>query len=273
MSSCNQNCSSCNQSCSDRKEESLLIEKNPKSNIKKVIGVISGKGGVGKSIVTSMLAVETQRNGLQAGVLDSDIVGPSIAKVFGINTPAYGNEDGILPAYTETGIQIMSSNMMLEDPTKPVLFRGPVLAGMVKQFYSDVVWNDIDVLYVDMPPGTGDVALTVFQSIPLDGIIMVTTPQELVGMIVEKALNMATMMNIPVLGLVENMSYLECEDCHKKIEVFGPSHADEIAMKYGLEVLAKLPIDPQLAALCDAGNIEAMPFTSNLDKILEKILI
>ena len=191
--------------------------------------------------------------------MDGDITGPSIAKVFGIHQSAYGTEEGILPALTATGIQIMSTNLLLEEETQPVLYRGPILASMVKQFYTDVIWDDVDVMFVDMPPGTGDVALTVFQSLPIDGIVMVTSPQELVGMIVEKAVNMAKMMEIPVLGIIENMSYLECEECHHRIEVFGPSHVEEIAGRYGLSVLGKLPIDPLFAGLCDAGNIESIP--------------
>lgn len=256
---CNHNCSTCSANCSERKQESLLVQAHPKSSIKKIIGVISGKGGVGKSLVTSLLAVAASRSGKNVAVLDSDVTGPSIGKVFGVHQGAYGVEDGMIPAVSSTGIQLMSTNFLLEQETQPVLFRGPVIAGLVKQFYTDVIWNDVDVMFVDMPPGTGDVALTIFQSLPIDGIVMVTSPQELVGMIVEKAVNMANLMNIPILGIIENMSYLECEECHHRIEVFGPSHVEEIAERYNLKVLGKLPIDPMFASLCDAGNIESLP--------------
>lgn len=270
MSNCNHNCSTCSANCSERKQESLLVNAHPRSSIKKIIGVISGKGGVGKSLVTSMMAVATQRTGKNVAILDGDITGPSIGKVFGVHQGAYATEDGILPAVSSTGIRLMTTNFLLEEETQPVLFRGPVIAGMVKQFYTDVIWEDIDVMYVDMPPGTGDVALTVFQSLPVDGIIMVTSPQELVGMIVEKAVNMANMMNIPILGIVENMSYLECEQCQHRIEVFGPSRVDEIAERYNLKVLGKLPIDPLFASLCDAGNIESIPMNTGKE-ILEAL--
>lgn len=268
--SCNHDCASCSANCSERTAESLLASPHPKSSIKKIVGVISGKGGVGKSLVTSMLAVATQRSGKKAAILDGDITGPSIAKVFGITQRAFGTEEGILPAISETGIQLMSTNLLLDQDTQPVLYRGPIIGSMVKQFYTDVIWSDVDVLFVDMPPGTGDVALTVFQSLPLDGIIMVTSPQELVSMIVEKAVNMANMMNIPVYGIIENMSYLECEECHHRIEIFGPSHVEEVAKRYDLNVLAKLPIDPLFASLCDAGNIESIPESYGRE-ILEKI--
>lgn len=267
---CNHNCASCSANCKERTQESMLVQPHAKSKIKKIIGVISGKGGVGKSLVTSMLAVSSQRSGKNTAILDGDITGPSIAKVFGVHQNAYGIGDAIMPAVTDTGIQIMSTNLLLEEESQPVLFRGPVIAGMVKQFYTDVIWDDIDVMFVDMPPGTGDVALTVFQSLPVDGIVMVTSPQELVGMIVEKAVNMANMMNIPILGIIENMSYLECGECGNRIEVFGPSHVEEIAEKYNLEVLGKLPIDPIFASLCDAGNIESIPNEYGKE-ILEKL--
>ena len=254
---CNHDCASCSLNCSDRtKPQSFLEKPNEHSKIRKIIGVVSGKGGVGKSLVTSLMATMMQRKGYQSAVMDADITGPSIPKVFGIHTMAYGNEDGILPAITSTGIQIMSVNLMLESEETPVLWRGPILAGMVKQFYGEVIWSDVDFMFVDMPPGTGDVPLTVFQSLPLDGIIVVTSPQELVSMIVAKALNMAEMMNVPVLGVVENMSYLECPDCGKKIEVFGKSHLEEVAAEKNLDILARLPIDPSFASLCDAGRIE-----------------
>ena len=257
MSSCNGNCSSCSSgSCGDRKAESLLASLNPLSTVKKVIAVVSGKGGVGKSTVTSMLAVSMARKGYRVGVLDADITGPSAPTAFGVTECQGANDDGLYPALTRSGIQVMSINLLLDDPNSPVVWRGPVIAGAVKQFWTDVIWEDVDYMFVDMPPGTGDVPLTVFQSLPVDGIIIVASPQELVGMIVEKAVNMAKMMNIPVIGIVENMSYLECPDCGKKISVFGESHVEETAEKYGLEVIGKLPIDPKLAAACDEGMIE-----------------
>ncbi len=262
--SCNGNCSSCGESCSDRKAESLLAQANALSNVKKVIAVVSGKGGVGKSTVTSMLAVAAMRDGKQAGILDADITGPSIPTAFGITTRPEAIEEGLLPVRTPGGIDVMSINLLLENATDPVLWRGPILGGAVKQFWTDVIWKDIDFLFVDMPPGTGDVPLTVFQSLPIDGVVIVTSPQELVGMIVEKAVNMANMMNIPIIGLVENYSYLECPDCGKKLEVFGHSHIDQIAAQMGLPVLAKLPINPAVAAACDEGQIEA----AKVDEIL-----
>jgi Mrp family chromosome partitioning ATPase len=224
--------------------------------VKKVIGVVSGKGGVGKSMVTSLLAVAARRQGRQVAILDADITGPSIPKVFGLREKASASEMGILPVLSKTGIQIISINLLLENDTDPVIWRGPILAGTVKQFWSDVIWTDVDVMFLDMPPGTGDVPLTVFQSLPMDGIVVVTSPQELVSMIVAKAVKMAQMMNIPILGLVENMSYFTCPDNGKNYAVFGDSHIDEVAAKYGLPVLAKLPIDPTLSAACDCGAIE-----------------
>lgn len=254
---CNHDCGSCSANCASRQApESFLEKANPKSSIRKIIGIVSGKGGVGKSLVTSLMAVAMQRRGYHSAVLDVDITGPSIPKMFGIHGQAYGTDDGILPAVSTTGIQLMSVNLMLDSEETPVIWRGPILAGVVKQFYSEVIWSDVDVLFVDMPPGTGDVPLTVFQSLPLDGIIVVTSPQELVSMIVAKAVNMAGMMNIPVLGVVENMSYLECPDCGRKIEVFGHSRLDEVAAEKGLTILDRLPIQPQFAALSDAGKIE-----------------
>ena len=254
---CNHDCGSCSANCASRQApESFLEKANPKSSIRKIIGIVSGKGGVGKSLVTSLMAVAMQRRGYHSAVLDADITGPSIPKMFGIHGQAYGTDDGILPAVSTTGIQLMSVNLMLDSEETPVIWRGPILAGVVKQFYSEVIWSDVDVLFVDMPPGTGDVPLTVFQSLPLDGIIVVTSPQELVSMIVAKAVNMAGMMNIPVLGVVENMSYLECPDCGRKIEVFGHSRLDEVAAEKGLTILGRLPIQPQFAALSDAGKIE-----------------
>ncbi len=253
---CGGNCASCGENCADRSEESLLAQANPLSNVKKVIAVVSGKGGVGKSTVTSMLAAAAQRDGKHAGVLDADITGPSIPKAFGVTAKAQAIEEGLLPVRSQGGVDIMSINLLLEDVTDPVLWRGPILGGAVKQFWSDVVWKDVDYLFVDMPPGTGDVPLTVFQSLPIDGIILVTSPQELVSMIVQKAEKMANLMNIPIIGLVENYSYLTCPDCGKKLEVFGKSRIDEVAAQWNLPVLAKLPIDPTLAQACDEGLIE-----------------
>ena len=252
---CSHDCSSCGESCSDRKE-SFLEDSHILSDIKHVIGVVSGKGGVGKSLVTSLLAVAMNRQGYRTAILDADITGPSIPKMFGVKERAQGTEDGILPAVTPSGMELMSVNLLLEHDTDPVVWRGPVIAGVVKQFWKDVIWHDIDFMFVDMPPGTGDVPLTVFQSLPVDGVIVVTSPQELVGMIVGKAVKMAETMNIPVLGLVENMSYFECPDCHGKHELFGPSHLDELAKLYGIQNTAKIPIDPKLAKASDLGKIE-----------------
>ena len=257
MSECNHDCSSCAQNCSSRTEPQDFSEpQNEMSHIKKVIGIVSGKGGVGKSLVTSMLAVEAQRRGLNAAILDADVTGPSIPKAFGIRQKASSTGDYLLPVITKTGIKVMSVNLLLEDETQPVVWRGPVIAGVVKQFWNEVIWEDVDFMFVDMPPGTGDVPLTVFQSIKLDGIIVVTSPQELVGMIVEKAVNMAKMMNIPILGIVENMSYFVCPNCGEKHEIFGPSNIDAVAEKFGTTVLAKLPFDRELSKLCDSGLIE-----------------
>ena len=253
---CSHNCSSCSENCSDRKQESLLVEQKSMSNVKNVSAIVSGKGGVGKSLVTSMLAVTMQRKGLTAAILDGDITGPSIPKEFGIYEKARGTEDGLFPSMTKSGIRIMSTNLLLENETDPVIWRGPVIAGMVKQFWSDVIWGDVDFMFVDMPPGTGDVPLTVFQSLPIKGIVVVTSPQELVSMIVEKAVNMAKMMNIPVLGIVENMSYFECPDCKKRHSIYGESHIDEIAEKHGIPHVAKLPICEDIARWCDKGLIE-----------------
>ena len=230
---------------------------NQLSSVKHIIGVVSGKGGVGKSIVTSMLAVLMQRKGYKVGILDADITGPSIPKAFGLDAPVEGDGQGMIPPSTNTGIDIMSVNLLLDDVTRPVIWRGPVIAGTVKQFWTDTIWN-VDYLFVDCPPGTGDVPLTVFQSLPLDGIVIVSTPQDLVSMIVSKAANMAQMMNIPVVGLVENMSYVLCPDCGKKINIFGESHIEEVAEKFGYELLGKIPMDAKLAALCDKGAIEEM---------------
>ncbi len=257
--SCNHDCGSCSQNCSSREQNpaDFLEQPNELSCIKKVIGVVSGKGGVGKSLVTGMLSVLMRRREYRVGVLDADITGPSVPKMFGVHERAHGDEGGIYPVKTKTGIDLMSVNLLLENESDPVVWRGPIIAGTVKQFWTDVIWNDVDFLFVDMPPGTGDVALTVFQSIPVDGIIIVTSPQELVSMIVEKAVNMAKMMNIPILGVVENYSYIQCPDCGKRFPVFGESHIEETAAHYGLKVLGRLPVNPQLAKNCDDGVIEA----------------
>ena len=247
---CTHDCGSCSANCSDRDMHEKL---NPKSSVKKVIGVVSGKGGVGKSFVTSMLAVMFSREGYHAAILDADITGPSIPKAFGLTEKATGTDECIIPVKTHGGIDVMSLNLLLENDTDPVVWRGPVLAGAVKQFWTDVIWQDVDYMFVDMPPGTGDVPLTVFQSIPLDGIVVVTTPQELVSMIVEKAVNMANMMNIPILGIVENMSCFVCPDCGKKYYPFGESRLEETANRYGLEILARLPIDAANAKACDSS--------------------
>ncbi len=252
--------------------KSLRQKPNKGTSAKKIIGVVSGKGGVGKSLVTSMMAVNMQRKGYKCAILDADITGPSIPKAFGIkgNGAVEGDEHGLIPPHSTTGIDIMSVNLLMDEETKPVVWRGPVIAGMVKQFWTDVIWNDIDYMFVDCPPGTGDVPLTVFQSIPLDGIIIVSSPQELVSMIVEKAANMANMMNIPVLGLVENMSYVKCPDCGKEIKVFGESHIEAVAEKFGYELLGRLPMDHKLAALVDKGWIEMME-NDYLDKAADTI--
>lgn len=253
---CSHNCEHCSESCNEREKESFLAKPHDGSKVKKIIGVVSGKGGVGKSLVTSMLAVMAQRQGYNTAILDADITGPSIPKAFGIHEHATGNEDGLFPVMTKTGIRLMSLNLLVENETDPVVWRGPIIAGTVKQFWTDVIWGDVDYMFIDMPPGTGDVPLTVFQSIPIDGIVIVASPQELVGMIVEKAVIMAGMMNIPVLALVENMSYITCPDCGKTIHVFGESHIESIAEKHSISTVAKLPIDPKLAAACDQGMIE-----------------
>ncbi len=270
MSSCNGNCSSCGSDCGDRKAESLLAQLNPKSTVKKVIAVVSGKGGVGKSTVTSMLAVAMARQGKRVGVLDADITGPSAPTAFGVTECQGAGDDGIYPALTRSGIQVMSINLLLDNPGDPVVWRGPVIAGAVKQFWTDVIWEDVDYLFVDMPPGTGDVPLTVFQSLPVDGIVIVTSPQDLVSMIVTKAARMAEMMHIPVLGFVENYSYLECPDCGKRIKVFGEGHLDEVAEKLGLPVLARLPIDPKVAEAYDNGQMETVN-TDALSGVIEAI--
>ena len=254
---CTHNCETCGQNCSERTApQDLRATLNAKSSVKKVIAVASGKGGVGKSLVTSLLSVYARREGFETAVIDADITGPSIPNAFGVHQRAEGTDLGILPAVTSTGIKIMSLNLLLEDEGAPVVWRGPVIAGAVKQFWTDVVWNDVDYMFVDMPPGTGDVPLTVFQCLPVKGIVIVTSPQELVGMIVSKAMKMAKLMDIPVLGIVENFSYFECPDCGKRHEIFGESHLEEIAEENGVALTARLPINPKFAAAADKGMIE-----------------
>ncbi len=256
MSECTHDCSTCGESCGERTApQSFLKEKNAAARVGKVFGVVSGKGGVGKSMVTSQLAVLMRRKGYNVGILDADVTGPSIPKAFGVHDRAMGDQRGMLPVETDGGIQLMSVNLLLDNETDPVLWRGPVIGGVVTQFWTDVVW-DVDYLFVDMPPGTGDVALSVFQSLPLDGIIIVASPQELVSMVVEKAVKMAEMMNIPIVGVVENMSYLVCPDCGKEIPLFGQGKTQAAAQAHGLKVLGRMPIDPKLAELTDAGRIE-----------------
>lgn len=256
---CTHDCSSCGESCPSRSGQAkpdFSAPANAHSRIKHVIGVVSGKGGVGKSLVTSMMAVAMRRRGLSSAILDADITGPSIPKAFGVHGMLSATDEGIIPAVSTTGIKLVSLNLLLKNETDPVVWRGPVIAGTVKQFWTDVMWGDVDFMFVDMPPGTGDVPLTVFQSLPVDGILIVTTPQELVGMIVEKAVRMAQMMNVPVLGLVENMAYFQCDECGKRHYIFGESHLDEIAARNGVSCTAQLPMNPALAAACDTGMIE-----------------
>ena len=270
---CNNDCNKCGETCSERSNEQVDFSapENSSSHINKVIGVVSGKGGVGKSLITSLMAVSMCRRGHKVAVLDADITGPSIPKSFGIHDQLVADEDGIIPAESRTGIKLMSVNLMLQNETDPVIWRGPILAGTVKQFWTDTKWGDIDYMFVDMPPGTGDVPLTVFQSLPLNGILIVTSPQELVGMIVEKAANMAEMMNIPVLGIIENMSYFKCNECGKEHRIFGESHLEEIADRSGISEIARLPIDPAIAAACDSGNVEELdaPWLDNIVDMLE----
>ena len=257
MSECTHDCSSCGANCASRQEPQSLIEPlNAQSSVKKVIGVVSGKGGVGKSLVTGMLATLFSKKGYKTAVMDADITGPSIPKMFGINGRAKGTQEGILPAESKDGIEIMSVNLLLENPSDPVIWRGPVIAGVVKQFWTDVIWGDVDYMFVDMPPGTGDVPLTVFQSIPLDGIVIVSSPQDLVAMIVNKAVSMANMMNIPIVGVVENMSYVECPDCGKKIYLYGESHIDKVCADNHIPLLGQIPIAPSITVSCDSGKIE-----------------
>lgn len=272
-----QSASSCSkescEGCGSKAKTSFLEDANPYSNIKHVIGVVSGKGGVGKSFVTSSLASEMAKKGYKVGILDADITGPSIPKAFGVHGPAYADERGTMPIEAENGVKIMSINLLLEDEEAPVVWRGPVIAGAVKQFWNETVWGELDYLFVDMPPGTGDVPLTVFQSLPVDGIVIVTSPQELVSMIVKKAINMAGMMDIPVLGVVENYSYVECPDCSKKIYVFGESHIDEIAAEMGIAVLGKMPLKAEYASLADAGRIfdNDMEYLAEGVEVIEKL--
>ncbi len=259
MSECTHDCSSCGENCPSRSEpQSFLKALNPYSSVKKVVAVVSGKGGVGKSLVTSLLASEMQRRGYRCAVLDADITGPSIPKSFGIRQHAAGTDEFLIPVTTHSGLQIMSINLILENETEPVVWRGPVIAGAVTQFWTDVLWQDVDYMFVDLPPGTGDVPLTVFQSLPIDGVVIVTTPQDLVGMIVSKAVNMAGMMNVPVLGIVENMSYFRCPDCGAEHNIFGDSKVEAVAASFGIEHFTKLPIDPAVAAMVDAGEVESV---------------
>ena len=274
MADCNHDCSSCSSNCSERTPESFLKSLNPYSSVKKVIAVVSGKGGVGKSLVTSLLASEMQRRGHRCAVLDADITGPSIPKSFGIKEHATGTEQYLIPVTTPSGIQVMSINLILENETEPVVWRGPVIAGAVTQFWTDVLWTDVDYMFVDMPPGTGDVPLTVFQSLPIDGIVIVTTPQDLVSMIVSKAVKMAELMKVPVLGLVENMSYFTCPDCGKTHEIFGASQAESVAAAFDIPHVARLPIDPAITTMVDAGEVEHVSgeFVSEMVDSLEKDL-
>ena len=272
---CTHDCSSCSANCSSREGQKpdFSAKANAHSRVKKVIGVVSGKGGVGKSLITSLMSVIMRRRGFNTAILDADITGPSIPKAFGVHTQLMASEDGIYPAVSETGVKMVSLNLLLENETDPVVWRGPVIAGTVKQFWSDVMWEDVDFMFVDMPPGTGDVPLTVFQSLPVDGIIIVTSPQQLVGMIVEKAVHMARMMNIPVLGIVENMSYFQCDECGKEHHIFGESHVMEIAARNEINTVARIPLHPGLAAACDSGAIEMFdaPWLENIADMLEKL--
>ncbi len=274
MAECTHDCATCSQNCEERKEPQSLLEKlNPHARVKKVIAVCSGKGGVGKSMVTALLASAAQKKGLNVGVLDADITGPSIPKMFGVTERAQGDQSGVYPVLSKTGVQLMSLNLLLDNETDPVIWRGPLITGTVKQFWTEVIWDNVDVLFVDMPPGTGDVTLTVFQSLPVDGIVFVTSPQELVGMIVEKAVKMAKMMNLSISGLVENMSYFTCPDCGKEHEIFGQSRVKETAEKYAIPATARLPLSPDIAAAADRGGIEglSLPQLDEVLAVLEKI--
>ena len=271
MSECTHDCSGCAQNCSERTEENEFRAKlNNFSSVKKVVAVLSGKGGVGKSLVTSLLAVNAMRNGDHVAILDADITGPSIPNAFGVHEKATGSDIGIFPVTSKLGVDMMSINLLLENETDPVVWRGPIIAGTVKQFWTDVIWKDVDIMFIDMPPGTGDVPLTVFQSLPIDGVVVVTSPQELVGMVVQKAVNMANMMNIPVLGVVENYSYFECPDCGRQHKLFGESHIEKVAAENGVETVCRIPINPKLAAACDAGLIELYE-GDWLDELTKKI--
>ena len=270
---CTHDCSACGTTCGqDTRKQDLRIKPHALSSIKHTIAVVSGKGGVGKSLVTGLLSIAMNRKGKHVGILDADITGPSIPKMFGVSGEVQGNEKGVYPIKSNRGIDIVSMNLLLAQQTDPVVWRGPIISGIVQQFYTDFVWQDVDYLFVDMPPGTGDVPLTVLQSIPLDGIVVVTSPQDLVSMIVEKAIKMANLMQIPILGLVENMSYFECPDCGKRHEIYGKSHIDEIARDKKLQVLAKIPIVPDLAAECDRGQIETIE-KSFMDEAVDKLLV
>ena len=270
---CTHDCSACGTTCGqDTRKQDLRIKPHALSSIKHTIAVVSGKGGVGKSLVTGLLSVAMNRKGKHVGILDADITGPSIPKMFGVSGEVQGNEKGVYPIKSNSGIDIVSMNLLLAQQTDPVVWRGPIISGIVQQFYTDFVWQDVDYLFVDMPPGTGDVPLTVLQSIPLDGIVVVTSPQDLVSMIVEKAIKMANLMQIPILGLVENMSYFECPDCGKRHEIYGKSHIDEIVRDKKLQVLAKIPIVPDLAAECDRGQIETIE-KSFMDEAVDKLLV
>ncbi len=268
MSECNHNCENCNkQDCGSR---DMHEKPNALSNIKKVIGVVSGKGGVGKSSVTALLAVELRRKGYRVGILDADITGPSIPKMFNLHEMVRGSEQGVYPAETESGIKVISSNLLIADEKSPVIWRGPMIAGMVKQFWTEVIWENIDFLLIDMPPGTGDVPLTIFQTITLDGILMITSPQDLVGLIVSKAVNMAGMMNIPILGMIENYSYVKCPHCGEHISIFGESKAEAVANEFNLKLLAKMPVDSAMAELCDKGEIEKVD-NNSLDAVVDML--
>ncbi|MEA5152322.1 MAG: Mrp/NBP35 family ATP-binding protein [Oscillospiraceae bacterium] len=270
MSECTHDCSTCGENCSERKPESFQKALNPNSKVKKVIAVVSGKGGVGKSLVTCLMASEMQRRGHNCAVLDADITGPSVPRSFGITEHAKGTDEYLIPVTTSSGIQVMSINLILENETEPVVWRGPVIAGAVTQFWTDVLWTDVDYMFVDMPPGTGDVPLTVFQSLPVDGVVIVTTPQELVGMIVAKAVNMAEMMKVPVVGIVENMSYFKCPDCGKEYSVFGESKVEKAARAFGIKNFARLPLDPVVSTMVDAGEVESVdaePLSGLMDAI------
>ncbi|MBO4300302.1 MAG: Mrp/NBP35 family ATP-binding protein [Desulfovibrio sp.] len=275
MSDCNHKCGSCGEQCAERTEgePDFRVKPHPKSRIGKVIAVVSGKGGVGKSLVTSLLAVAMSRKGHHCAILDADITGPSIPRVFGLSGQAHGDDDGILPESSKGGVDIMSMNLLLPSAGDAVIWRGPIIAGAVKQFWSEVIWKDVDYMFVDMPPGTGDVPLTVFQSLPVDGIVVVTSPQELVSMIVSKAIDMARLMEVPILGLVENYAYFQCPDNGIKYKIFGESHIDMEAQRHGLKVLAQLPIDPALAAACDQGAIEGLGelFMDGATAVLERL--